>query len=296
MNEDKVYRALVLDDEPSAAELLRDYLVEYDFDVTTFEESRQVFEHLEDEDQGYDLLVFDINLPGIDGITLASRLRRSLALSIPVLFVSGHISDDRRKKIQRMGDGYGYLEKGSFGAQVMFEKAHDLIVKSRVHVELGALKRDLRVGLTSITTKLEAITPGTILGAIEPRLAEQTVSCAEGFGEMLDARVTPRAISEAFNKDVLFRLFKWAIFLVLSGYGAWLLATHQMTTANKAKLIEVQSMQSHIKETIEPLRALPSDMAVQRTEMKAQGEKLDAVLKHVKMNGRGRGRRTGGNP
>jgi DNA-binding response OmpR family regulator len=292
MGEDKVYRALVLDDEPVAAELLRDYLVEYDFDVTTFSESREAFEHLEEEDQEYDVLVFDINLPGIDGITLASRLRRSLSLNIPVLFVSAHISDDRRKKIQRMGDGYGYLEKGSFKAQDLFEKANALITKSRVHVELGALKRDLRVGLSSIHSKLEAFTPEAVLTAIDPKFADQAAKCAGSFEEVLEKKTSPRAISEAFNKDVLFRLFKWAIFLVLSGYGAWLLATHQMTTSNKAKLIEVQSMQGHIRETIEPLKALPSDMAVQRAEMKAQGQKIDAVLKHVKLNGR----RRGGNP
>jgi CheY-like chemotaxis protein len=57
-----------------------------------------------------DVVVLDVSLPGIDGITLASRLRgRSLTRQTPILFVSGH--SDPQTKIDGLRHGDDYLCK-----------------------------------------------------------------------------------------------------------------------------------------------------------------------------------------
>ena len=62
------------------------------------------------ERQTPDVVVLDVSLPGIDGITLASRLRaRAVTRHTPILFVSGH--SDPQTKIDGLRHGDDYLCK-----------------------------------------------------------------------------------------------------------------------------------------------------------------------------------------
>lgn len=76
-------KVVLLDDEPSVLELLRTYLGRIK-DVSTVEEFENPNEFLKAEpDLEYDLLISDVDMPGMNGLELARRLKKK------VIFVTG---------------------------------------------------------------------------------------------------------------------------------------------------------------------------------------------------------------
>ncbi len=74
---------LVVDDEPEIRDLLRDYLVRHEFAVSTAsggQELRRVM-----AERPVHVVVMDLNMPGEDGLTLASELRRTSNVGIIML-------------------------------------------------------------------------------------------------------------------------------------------------------------------------------------------------------------------
>ena len=73
------------------------------FEVVTFETAFELMAHLgADVEDLPDLFVFDISLPGMDGVSLMKRIRSDyLYQGIPILALTAHaMADDRRRLIQ----------------------------------------------------------------------------------------------------------------------------------------------------------------------------------------------------
>jgi CheY-like chemotaxis protein len=59
-----------------------------------------------------DFFLIDLNLPGIDGIELAERIRASSRLPLsPILFVSGEIPRETLERIATLAGANGYIHK-----------------------------------------------------------------------------------------------------------------------------------------------------------------------------------------
>jgi len=76
-------------------------------DVVTAHDGREACRHL--QTSSFDLLVTDIRLPGIDGVTL-TRLARSLAQKLSVVWITAHGCAPLREDAVRLGV-YRCLEK-----------------------------------------------------------------------------------------------------------------------------------------------------------------------------------------
>lgn len=240
--EEKIYRALVLDDDEDVRILIRDHLLSYGlFDVQTFDDSREVYEHIEDGET-YDIGIFDINLPGIDGITLARRLRRGLECHMPVLFVSGSIDTDREKMIQMMGCGYSYLEK-PVRQKSLFESSMQLIKDSKIPVELGAVKKQVREGFDKINKKLDVLRPAQLIGLIEAEVCE-----ARHSNEITEDDLTPGSLFQRWKKNP----FLWAIILLVGYIGTtmirWGKDTYDRTIDHDKRLAVQERVSSQISE------------------------------------------------
>jgi CheY-like chemotaxis protein len=75
-----------------------------------------------------DLVICDINMPGMDGIrTVESLLRIPLMRQIPVIFISGLASDEQRRRIAALG-AYDLLTKPF--------SIHELLELVRKHSDL----------------------------------------------------------------------------------------------------------------------------------------------------------------
>ena len=99
---------LVVEDDESMLQLIRASLESSGLNVYGARDALEAERAA--KQQAPDVVVLDVNLPGIDGITLATRLRgRARTQKIPILFVSAY--SDPQTKIDGLRHGDDYLCK-----------------------------------------------------------------------------------------------------------------------------------------------------------------------------------------
>ena len=101
------------------------------FEVVTFETAFELMAHLgADVEDLPDLFVFDISLPGMDGVSLMKRIRSDyLYQGIPILALTAHaMADDRIRLIQAGFDWY--LSKPILEEEELFHVVEGLVSKS----------------------------------------------------------------------------------------------------------------------------------------------------------------------
>ncbi|USB33115.1 response regulator transcription factor [Paenibacillus sp. YPG26] len=92
-------RILIIEDDPYIAELQRDYFMLHDYEV---EVSHHGSEGLAKAlAGGYDLIILDLQLPGVDGFEICRTLREQL--DVPILIVSA--KNEEIDKIRGFGIG-----------------------------------------------------------------------------------------------------------------------------------------------------------------------------------------------
>ena len=94
---------LVVDDDTRLRELLRKYLVENGFRVTTAHDAADARANLAGFD--FDLLVLDVMMPGEDGFELTRAIRRDSRVPILLLTAMGE-PEDRINGFERGADDY----------------------------------------------------------------------------------------------------------------------------------------------------------------------------------------------
>jgi two-component system OmpR family response regulator len=96
-------RILVIDDDQEIRTLLADYLERNGFRVSTLPDGSELVRVL--EERAIDLLVLDLMLPGVDGLTLCRDLRSRSR--VPVLILSARAEDvDRIVGLEMGADDY----------------------------------------------------------------------------------------------------------------------------------------------------------------------------------------------
>lgn len=88
----QMIKILAVDDEPDIRELLEEYLSSQGFEVITAEDGASMRQVLEQE-QNFDLVLLDINMPGEDGLSLARFLREHHRLGIIMLTAAADVVD-----------------------------------------------------------------------------------------------------------------------------------------------------------------------------------------------------------
>lgn len=94
---------LVVDDDPSIVELLRDFLENEQFEVLTAGDAEQAWEIF--RRQAVQAIVLDIMMPGASGFELCRRIRAESG--VPILFLSARSDDvDKIRGLTLGGDDY----------------------------------------------------------------------------------------------------------------------------------------------------------------------------------------------
>ena len=99
---------LVVDDEPGIRELMREILEEEGYEVRMAENGVRARAALDDKNP--DLILLDIWMPDVDGVTLLKEWRGQGRLSMPVVMMSGHGTVHTAVEATRLG-AFDYLEK-----------------------------------------------------------------------------------------------------------------------------------------------------------------------------------------
>ncbi|MGE4181647.1 MAG: response regulator transcription factor [Limisphaerales bacterium] len=136
-------RILVVEDDPKIASFVVKGLKQSGFAVDSFSDGDEA--HTMATATTYDAAVVDVMLPGMDGLTLVQRLRRS-GVRMPVIFLSAKASvEDRIRGLQAGGDDY--LTK-PFAFSELVARVQALIRRASqtaepTRLEVGELSLDL---------------------------------------------------------------------------------------------------------------------------------------------------------
>jgi len=96
---------LMIEDDPEFAELLSEYLAQFDIKITNYEDP---FLGLSAGVKKYDLVILDLTLPGMDGLEVCEELVRKYDLPVIISSARSDISD--KVKSFELG-AYDYLPK-----------------------------------------------------------------------------------------------------------------------------------------------------------------------------------------
>lgn len=100
-------RVLVVDDEASIRDLLSKTLALAEYQVDTAADASTALERVRAAD--YDLLIADLRMPGMDGLTLIRQVKR-VRSELPVIIITGFSSESSAIEAVNLGVA-GYLRK-----------------------------------------------------------------------------------------------------------------------------------------------------------------------------------------
>ena len=115
-------RVLVVDDEASIRDLLAKTLALAEYDVDVAADGRSALERM--RLYPYDLLIADLRMPGMDGLTVIREAKRYKA-NLPVLIITGYSTESSAIEAVNLGVA-GYLTKPFRVPQVLAAAAKAL--------------------------------------------------------------------------------------------------------------------------------------------------------------------------
>ena len=114
-------RILIIEDVKEMGDLIRLYLSKEGAEIALCETAEQGLEEI--RGSGFDLIVLDINLPGMDGFEFLQRLRRES--SVPVMIVSARDADE--DAILGLGIGADEFVTKPFSPKVLTARVRALL-------------------------------------------------------------------------------------------------------------------------------------------------------------------------
>ncbi|RKY41065.1 MAG: sigma-54-dependent Fis family transcriptional regulator [Candidatus Makaraimicrobium thalassicum] len=106
---------LIVDDEETMCNLLKDILAEKGYEVTTTQKAREALELA--QDRPFDLIITDLKMPEIDGIEMVRQIKEFGIDSI-VLVITAYPSVESVRDVLGLG-AYDYITK-PFNLEEMF--------------------------------------------------------------------------------------------------------------------------------------------------------------------------------
>jgi two-component system, cell cycle sensor histidine kinase and response regulator CckA len=94
-------RIMLVDDEDAVSSLVCEILQYHGHQVTTLANGRLAWEKLSAAPGAFDVLIVDLNMPGLNGLELARRAR-DLPFDGPIFVMSGRLSETDRTEFQRL--------------------------------------------------------------------------------------------------------------------------------------------------------------------------------------------------
>jgi len=119
------YKILIVEDEPKLREILSDYFINKQDKVLTASDGVEALELIDEQD--FDAVLLDIMMPGLDGFSVCSAIRRKN--DIPILFLTALSDEDDKLYGYELGAD-DYITK-PFSLSVLYAKVTALIKRSR---------------------------------------------------------------------------------------------------------------------------------------------------------------------
>lgn len=94
-------KILIMDDEPLVLKLLENYLTMLDHQVVTVLDGRKGLEVFLEAPDIFDLIITDLQMPGLDGMNVIVRLKDK-GYEIPVVLISGYAVPNTEEEIRNL--------------------------------------------------------------------------------------------------------------------------------------------------------------------------------------------------
>lgn len=173
-------RILIIEDEPEIGELIGLYLKNDGIDFDLFESGEKGLEAFRKGE--YDLLVLDINLPGIDGFEVLNIVRRES--NIPIVVVSARQSDE--DKVLALGIGADDFVSKPFSPRVLVARVRAHLRRySRINAKT-ADEENINFGPYSINIEAYLFKKDNKRIALPPREFEVLAYLIENAGRALN--------------------------------------------------------------------------------------------------------------
>ena len=102
-------RVLIVDDEESIRDLLSRTLALAEYDVQTMSDGISALHHLREGTDAYSLVIADLRMPGMDGLTLIREVKQ-INPQLPIIIITGFSSESSAIEAVNLGVA-GYLTK-----------------------------------------------------------------------------------------------------------------------------------------------------------------------------------------
>ena len=132
-------RILVIDDEPSIRELLKDFFTGKGFEVATSSDGETALNLL--KDNKFDLLLLDLMMPGMNGLDVLREIA-SEKLDIPSIMITAYASVSTAVEAMKLG-AFDYITK-PFVLEDVYLTARRALDVSRLQEENYRLKKELK--------------------------------------------------------------------------------------------------------------------------------------------------------
>ncbi len=184
-------KILIVDDEPDFAQALKLYLDEEGYASSLVSDGSAALALLENKNN-YTVILLDINMPGLDGVTILKRLQDA-GSDAAVIMMSGHGSEDLAVECMRKG-AEDYISK-----PFALEDMHQRIERARTHRRermekqqlqqekedfILMLSHDMKNPLTAVIGSIDIIREG-VLGAINKEQEEYLQSAIDSCNEVV---------------------------------------------------------------------------------------------------------------
>jgi PAS domain S-box-containing protein len=97
-------RIMIVDDEPDLAAIFLEALQKAGYTVVSFSDSQLAHRQFSQSPESYDLVIADINMPGMDGIKLASAMKA--LKSIPIILYTGFLDKVLQDRVEEAHISY----------------------------------------------------------------------------------------------------------------------------------------------------------------------------------------------
>ena len=135
--QDDTLRILVVDDDETSRELISEVFKEFGHTVVEAVDGPGAIRELETPDSHFDMMVLDIQMPVMDGIEVATRVRHSASFrDLPILAVTAQAHPSDAARILRAGCD-AYLSKPVSVVEVR-DAARQLLEEGRTRAALHA--------------------------------------------------------------------------------------------------------------------------------------------------------------
>lgn len=195
MNEKKLNKVLLCEDDTNLGMVLKNYLELNDFDVTLERDGRLGLAAF--QRQKYDICLLDVMMPNMDGFTLAEEIR-DVDPDIPLFFLSAKTMKEDIIQGYKLGAD-DYITK-PFDSEVLMMKIRAIIKRNEEENKVNE-NVEFDLGSYHFNPKLRELTNGENKIILSPKENDLLKMLAENKNDLLPRE---RALKKIWGSDTYF--------------------------------------------------------------------------------------------